>query len=82
MLFELGQIVATPGALRAMDENAIDARSLLRRHANGDWGCVPQEDQLENQRLEALVGNVLGAVFISQVDDKGYDCAEQAGDKV
>ncbi len=50
MLFELGQIVATPGALRAMEENGIDAWSLLRRHANGDWGCVPQEDQLENQR--------------------------------
>ena len=50
MLFKLGQVVATPGALRAIEENGIEAWSLLLRHANGDWGCVPEDDQLENQR--------------------------------
>ncbi len=33
-----------------MKENGIEAWSLLSRHANGDWGCVPEEDRLENQR--------------------------------
>jgi hypothetical protein len=50
MQFKLGQVVATPGAIRAMEENGIEAWSLLSRHANGDWGCVPEEDRLENQR--------------------------------
>ena len=50
MLFNMGQVVATRGAIRAMQENKIDALSLLQRHVNGDWGCVPEEDKLENQR--------------------------------
>lgn len=48
MLFKLGQVVATPGALRAIEENNVDALSLLLRHAHGDWGCVPEEDRQEN----------------------------------
>jgi hypothetical protein len=48
MLFELGRVVATPGALRAIEENAVDVWGLLQRHVNGDWGCVPEEDRLEN----------------------------------
>ena len=38
MLFELGQVVATPGALRAIEVNNVDALELLQRHPNGDWG--------------------------------------------
>lgn len=49
MLFKLGQVVATPGALQAIEENNIDMWNLLQRHANGDWGCVPEEDARENQ---------------------------------
>ena len=48
MLFQLGRVVATPGALRAIEENAVDVWNLLQRHVNGDWGCVPEEDRLEN----------------------------------
>lgn len=49
MLFKLGQVVATPGALQAIEEYNIDMWDLLNRHANGDWGCIPEEDQQENQ---------------------------------
>jgi hypothetical protein len=50
MLFELGQVVATQGAVSAIEENNIDMLSLLSRHTNGDWGCIPDEDKQENQR--------------------------------
>ncbi len=46
--FPLGQIVATPGALAALDEAAINAADLLVRHQSGDWGSVPPEDAREN----------------------------------
>jgi len=49
MVFQLGRVVATPGALRAIEENNVDSWSLLLRHANGDWGCIPEEDRLENR---------------------------------
>ncbi len=47
-LFPLGQIVATPGALRVMEEHGINAGELLRRHASGDWGDLCEEDRAEN----------------------------------
>lgn len=49
MLFKLGEVVATPGALKAIEENNLDTWSLLQRHVNGDWGNVPEEDKLENK---------------------------------
>ena len=47
-LFPLGRVVATPGALSALEEAGVDALGLLRRHAAGDWGEVPPEDRREN----------------------------------
>ncbi len=32
-LFDLGRVVATPGALEALRSAGVDARELLRRHA-------------------------------------------------
>jgi len=49
-LFPLGQIVATPGALEALDHAAINAADLIRRHQSGDWGNVLPGDAEENQR--------------------------------
>lgn len=45
--FNLGQIVATPGALRIVPQAGITA--ALRRHAGGDWGEVCSEDRAENE---------------------------------
>ena len=36
--FELGQIVATPGAIDACTRDHL--RRCLARHLTGDWGCV------------------------------------------
>jgi hypothetical protein len=49
MLFPLGQVVATPGALHALDLKKVDPRVLLGRHQVGDWGDVPPEDRRENE---------------------------------
>jgi hypothetical protein len=48
-LFSLGQIVSTPGALSALGKEGIDASSLLKRHANGDWSEMCEQDRRENQ---------------------------------
>ena len=47
-LFPLGQIVATPGALEILDQYAINAMDLIKRHQSGDWGNVPPSDAEEN----------------------------------
>jgi len=48
-LFDLGQTVATPGALEALREAEEDPISYLVRHVTGDWGDLPEEDIQENQ---------------------------------
>jgi hypothetical protein len=47
--FELGHLVATPNALRALRESGHAASEFLRRHAAGDWGEVDGHDFKQNQ---------------------------------
>lgn len=46
--FPLGQIVATPGAIEALEATAQTANEFLARHAQGDWGTVSPEDREAN----------------------------------
>ena len=48
-LFDLGQLVATPGALTALEKAGQNAMEFLSRHVTGDWGDIPEEDRKENQ---------------------------------
>jgi hypothetical protein len=47
--FPLGQVVATPGALRALEKAEQAPDVFLDRHVNGDWGDVPEADKQENE---------------------------------
>ena len=47
--FSLGRIVATPGALEALEDAQESADRYLSRHEAGDWGNVPREDWSENE---------------------------------
>ena len=47
-LFDLGQIVGTPGAIQALREAGQDPAGLLARHVRGDWGDLGEEDKAEN----------------------------------
>jgi hypothetical protein len=46
--FELGQIVATPHALAALEKAGQQPSEFLRRHVNRDWGNLSDEDRKEN----------------------------------
>ena len=48
-LFSLGQTVATPGALEALEQAEENPLAYLQRHVTGDWGDLPEEDVQENQ---------------------------------
>jgi hypothetical protein len=47
--FHLGQILATPGALDALEATGQDGWRYLKRHQSGDWGEVCPEDAEENE---------------------------------
>jgi hypothetical protein len=48
-LFPLGQLVATPGALAALEKSGQGPKDFLSRHVHGDWGELCDEDRNENQ---------------------------------
>ena len=47
--FSLGQVVATPGVLSALQEANQTPREFIVRHIVGDWGDLDMEDYIENQ---------------------------------
>ena len=47
-LFGVGQLVATPGALAALEKTGQSPVEFLARHVTGDWGELPVEDRTEN----------------------------------
>ena len=47
--FPLGRLLATPGALRLLEDAGAAPLALLARHVAGDWGEVPPEDAAENE---------------------------------
>ena len=48
--FNLGQTVATPGALEALQESGQSPGDFLGRHVRGDWGDVCDDDKLANDQ--------------------------------
>ena len=48
-LFPLGRTVATPGALKLLEESGESPSFFLSRHSRGDWGSVCEEDRRENE---------------------------------
>ena len=47
--FELGQVVATPGALFALETAQVGGSEYLNRHMCGDWGEVDEHERAENE---------------------------------
>ena len=47
--FSLGRVVATPGALEALEDAGQLPDEFLRRHSSGDWGDVDDHDRRENE---------------------------------
>jgi len=52
ILFKLGQVAATPGALAVLDKfpggASYGTLSLITRHQSGDWGEMDAEDKKAN----------------------------------
>ena len=61
MTFPLGQLLATPGAVRAIGESGQAPWDFLSRHLAGDWGEVCPEDWELNDQALRDGGRVLSA---------------------
>jgi hypothetical protein len=51
-LFELGRVVATPGAMELMRLTDTSPLVLIAKHVSGNWGdCDPEDVQTNNEAL-------------------------------
>ena len=77
--FNLGQILATPGALEALEESGQNVQFFLARHVRGDWGEVDAEDQQAND--QALVnGSRLLSAYRTLKNERLWMITEAADD--
>jgi hypothetical protein len=75
--FELGRIVATPGAI----DLDVDLAGLLARHSRGDWGDLGAFDRRENdralktgERLLSAYDTPAGRLWIITEADRSSTC--------
>jgi hypothetical protein len=47
--FSLGRCLATPGAIKAMNEAGQTPASFIDRHVRGDWGDADPDDRHSNE---------------------------------
>ncbi len=81
MSFELGRIVATPGALEVLDGRNVSPLELLQRHASGDWGDLGASDLKANEyalkhgeRLLSSYDTPAGRLWIITESDRSSTC--------
>jgi hypothetical protein len=66
--FPLGRVVATPGALAALEKAEQLPAEFLDRHVNGDWGEMPEADKQENELSVEQGFRILSAYTTSAGD--------------
>jgi hypothetical protein len=85
MKFLPGRLVATPGALEALEESGQTPAFFLRRHLAGDWGEVSADDRQLNDQAVADGSRLLSAyrtlkgkklwIITEATDDNGHRAA-------
>jgi hypothetical protein len=83
--FSLGRVVATPGALGALQNAGQSPREFLDRHASGDWGDLSEGDrQLNDEAVKdgsrifsayAIRGGQKIWIITEAADDQGQRAA-------
>ena len=84
-VFDLGQLLSTPGALEAMAESSQTPADFLSRHARGDWGELCEEDKRANDQALVDGSRILSAyktrkgvkiwIITEATDDNGHRLA-------
>ena len=74
-LFTFGHVVATPGALAAIEQSGQLPGDFLARHVSGDWGDVDAHDIKENE-LSLQHGFRLLSAYRTSVGDKVWVITE------
>lgn len=66
-LFDLGRLVATPGALELLTNAQFHPARLLQRHQCGDWGDLCTPDKAANDQALISGGRLLSAYRVADI---------------
>ena len=59
--FPLGMVVATPGALEALEASGQSPAKFIGRHVSGDWGEMDAEDCATNEAALKFGSRIMSA---------------------
>jgi hypothetical protein len=79
-LFKMGQCVATPGALAALEQTEEYPWQFLSRHVAGDWGVVGTEDAEANNQALKDGSRILSAYLLNDGQTKIWVITEAEDD--
>lgn len=71
--FELGKIVATPGALQVLETFGLSMLDVLNRHAHGDWGELATKDARANDLALKTGDQLLSSYKLGDREEEGED---------
>lgn len=77
--FNLGQVVATPGALEALEKSGQSPQFFLEKHQSGDWGNVCAEDKMLNDQ-SLIDGSRILSAYKTLMGDRLWLITEAVGD--
>ncbi len=63
--FPLGRVVATPGAVEALQRAGQSPWELVARHVTGDWGEVDEHDRHVNEDAVKTGARILSAYTLA-----------------
>jgi hypothetical protein len=74
--FALGRLVATPGALRTLEQHQVNPLELLVRHSTGDFGDLDPEDLQRNEQAIEQEMRVFSSYVLPGSDEKVWCITE------
>lgn len=80
MNFPIGTLLATPGALKALEEAGQSVETFLARHIAGDWGEVCTEDGLLNDDALITGARLLSVYRLRGTNERIWIITEAADD--
>ena len=78
--FRLGQTVATPAALEAIQQARQSPAEFLDRHVRGDWGNLSADDRALNDEAVHDGSRILSA-YVTRAGEKIWVITEATDDR-
>jgi len=78
--FKPGRVLATPGAIEALERSGQSIWVYLSRHLAGDWGVVDDEDKQANEEALKDGSRLLSAYLLDDAEQTKIWIITEAAD--